>query len=201
MPQASRTWAFATSDEGLVDWANSPIAVSFDVGGGMPAGSLNFAAAANATVNDFEWAQDSQNTSWSSLFGIPGGATVQSIRVDTWDRTCWSKTGPTSGTWTVSMVDNVGAQVHAGGSLASANETFLVTGATFTHVVTGIEHAVNPASQDSNSIANLRIRFDLTSGGAGATNSMDLGIDNLMLTATYIGVAQAYQQFGVHYSG
>lgn len=190
MATVDKTWVFLADAEGLADVGDSAISVVWDTGGN-PGGSLEFLGAATGTTERARRAATGQT--WET-WGVPAGATVNSVQVISFDSRKWSNA--TTPTVKVRVVDSAAASVHTAGDLVSLS---LGTGADAAWVANGAgtSRAVDAAKQASTTDVRLEVQLDLLA----ATTSLDVGLDNILLRITYTASGGAVVTFAATPAG
>src|SRR5437870_3890736 len=111
MATVTKTWVFASDNEGLADVGDDAnLTVQHDTAGN-PGGSLEFVGA--ATGAHAERARKATTGETWQTWGVPAGATVTNVQVSSWDFNLWSN--QTSHRFRIRIVDSAGASVHSAG--------------------------------------------------------------------------------------
>jgi len=177
---ASKTWVFASNNEGLADQSISAnITVAWSATDGNPAGSLEWTRS-GGTGAITEKASKSAGDSWETLFGIPAGSTVTDVQVLGWDELSWSTTDTRRVRFRIiSTLDLI--TVHSAGDLFDTgsgtpspnNGTPAAKGA-------GTSRAVDALYQPSSSAVSLEIEVNVTT-----SSTLDIEQDNIQVQITY----------------
>lgn len=177
MAVIQRTFAFASGAEGLVDQALlTSITFAFEGADGSPAGCVKFTCATKNLTNVVEAAATSGLT-WES-YGVPAGATVNTVRVVSWQRKL-----ATNGKLSAhSLVVKVGGLSLVSETLPTAAGAWLA-GA-------GIAAAQSVAGPSSGA-ADLRLEYTLTMLGGGGTAALDQRVDQIVVEVDYTEAAPA----------
>lgn len=164
MPTVQKTFAFAADAEGLTDQAVSGVAFAFLSSDGNPAGCVRFTQGTKS-VTHTERAKTAA-LAWTD-YGVPSGATVNTVRVVSYSRKVAAVTKLSSH----SHVIRVGGASLATETLPTATGAWLSGG--------GIAAASAPADPQ------LEIEYTVTTSGGGGGASVDARFDQIVVEVDY----------------
>lgn len=181
MATVQRTLSFGTDAEGLADQAVSAVAFAYEGADGNPAGSVKFTYGVKGATAS-EQARTS-GTTWASLFGIPSDATVNTVRVVSYQRKVAGVAKLSSHSIILRIVDGAGATI--GGDLASETLPTATSG----WLAGGGIAVAQTVGQVASSTARLGMQYTVTTLGGGGTAATDARFDNVVYEIDYTEAA------------
>lgn len=178
MATVDKVWNFPSDTMGLADVGDSAITVTWDSGAGAVSGngSLEFVGAATGVTERARRA--STGETWET-WGVPAGATVNSIQIQQAYKRRWDGSAPTAAL-AMRVVDSAGSTVHSAGDILTVAAA---TGADGSWVAQGVgtSRAVDSGKQASTT--DVRLEVQITSSVPNST--LDFGVDAITLRIDY----------------
>lgn len=186
MALVTKTFAFATDSETLADLALlTTITFAFEGADGNPSGSVKFTSGTKSLASAVEKGRG-VGTTWET-FGVPAGATVNTVRVVSYERKIVAVAKLSSHSHILRFVNGSGATI--GGDLAS-EALPTATGAWLAG--TGIA-AAQTVAQASNATALFEIQYTLSTLGGGGAANIDTRVDQVLVEIDYTAAGVTHQ--------
>lgn len=180
-----KTWNFASSTEGLADAGNSvTMAFAADTSTGNPTNCIHFSGLGKNSTQ-IEYARNASTGETWETWGVPSGATVNSIQVTSWsEETDTSILGVVASSVSIRIIDSGGTSVTSGAGDPIASVAVGTTGdSSWQLPAAGSSRNVDAGKQASTTDVRLEIQQYGRSSGASAF--FDQRYDTISLTITY----------------
>lgn len=186
MPTVTKTWSFASDNEGLDDAGNAAgIAVAFQ-GADSQSGSggcLRWNMTTKGQTQTEFARRATTGETWES-WGVPAGATVTTVQVTAWYEKLQAKVKLSSHSFAARVIGSGGATVHSAGDLISGAQDTNVDAAWQARGA-GTARAVDSGSQASTTDVRLELEYTITTSGGGGSANEDWRVDEIALEITY----------------
>ena len=180
MAVVQKTFAFATDLEGLVDQdgAGTSAVLAHEPADGNPSGSAKYTQGTkNTTVTDTAM-QAAASQTWET-WGVPAGATVNSVRVVSASRKVAAVSKLNSHSWTVNVYNDAGTALTA--NLLSEALPTAVGG----WLAAGGLAAAQSVSQASSTNVRFGFAYTVSTSSGGGSASVDARFDEIVLEIDY----------------